>query len=151
MLALSDIVLLTKPMVLGPIMRIPYEAAFCFSFSSRAAPSGPTSLKPAVMTHKAFTFFRPALVDDRQRHRRRNDDDRQVHIDGYVADTGIAFYPVDVRHRRIHGIHFTLIGVTDDIMKNLIAPLRGSRDTPITAMLRGLSREFNELSVTGPP
>ena len=59
MLAFSPMLLLRNPMVFGPSMRMPCRAAFSLSRSSRAAPSGPVSLKPAVMTHSAFTFFAP--------------------------------------------------------------------------------------------
>ena len=48
-----------SPMQLGPTRRMPWARTRATSSSSRAIPSPPTSLKPAVMTTSAFTPFRP--------------------------------------------------------------------------------------------
>ncbi len=48
---------LSIPMQLGPIIRIPEDRTRSRSSSSMAAPSSPVSEKPAEITTKPFTFF----------------------------------------------------------------------------------------------
>ncbi len=50
---------LITPMQLGPTMRMPCFLILRASRSSSSAPTGPTSLKPAVITTKPRTPLRP--------------------------------------------------------------------------------------------
>ncbi len=57
--ALSELAVSISPRQLGPIIRIPNFLARVASASSRRAPSGPISLKPAAIITTESTFFLP--------------------------------------------------------------------------------------------
>ncbi len=55
--ALSFSGVLIRPRQFGPMMRMPFSRATSTTLRSSSAPSRPVSLKPAVMTISAGTFF----------------------------------------------------------------------------------------------
>ena len=75
----------SKPMQFGPIRRQPARRMRSTSAASRARPSSPHSLKPALITQIARTSLADAVVDGCQHLIRRDDDHREIDRSGDVV------------------------------------------------------------------
>ena len=116
---------LMTPRQFGPMSRMSWARAWSTSARSSAAPSGPTSLKPAEMTMTLPIPAPPHSATRSRDRRRRRHDDRELDLFGDVAHARMGRDAEDGRAGGIDGVDRAAEGAADEVRQDRPADAAG--------------------------